>query len=103
MGLAVGVPGDAVLRGCRDRRAEAASLARVGAAAGIQVGGASGGPEQTSELPFASTLVCDASAEAGCDIRTIQELLGHLDVSTTMVYTHVLNRGGRCVKSPLDG
>jgi len=39
--------------------------------------------------------------EGGYDIRTVQELLGHKDVRTTMIYTHVLTRGGPCVKSPM--
>jgi len=40
--------------------------------------------------------------ESGQDIRTVQELLEHADVKTTMIYTHVLNRGGLAVLSPLD-
>lgn len=40
--------------------------------------------------------------QSGYDIRTVQELLGHKDVQTTMIYTHVLNRGGKGVESPLD-
>ena len=40
--------------------------------------------------------------EDGYDIRTVQELLGHKDVKTTMIYTHMLNRGGQGVRSPAD-
>lgn len=39
---------------------------------------------------------------SGYDIRTVQELLGHKDVKTTMIYMHALNRGGKVVKSPMD-
>jgi site-specific recombinase XerD len=40
--------------------------------------------------------------ESGYDIRTVEELLGHKDVKTTMIYTHVLNRGPSAVRSPVD-
>jgi site-specific recombinase XerD len=57
----------------------------------------SGSAKPTFRYSFATHLL-----QNGYDIRTVQELLGHKDVKTTMIYTHVLQRGAKAVKSPLD-
>ena len=62
-----------------------------------QAGIAKRGSCHTLRHSFATHLL-----EEGSDIRTVQELLGHKDVTATMIYTHVLQRGGRGVRSPLD-
>ena len=73
------------------------SLQRAVKTASRQAGLAKPASCHTLRHSFATHLL-----QSGYDIRTVQELLGHKDVSTTMIYTHVLNRGGKGVRSPLD-
>jgi integron integrase len=73
------------------------SLQRVVKSAALRSGIRKRVTTHTMRHSFATHLL-----ESGYDIRTVQELLGHADVSTTMIYTHVLNRGGRGVVSPID-
>jgi site-specific recombinase XerD len=74
-----------------------AILQRVVKAAAAKTGITKHATCHTLRHSFATHLL-----EDGYDIRTIQELLGHKDVKTTMIYTHVLNRGGKGVRSPVD-
>ena len=92
-GLTVDAATATLVRGHVDARRVQRAVKAAAARAGIS------GPVSPHTLrhSFASHLV-----EHGCDIRTVQELLGHADVSTTMIYVHALNSGDRKVLSPLD-
>src|SRR2546428_6617041 len=103
MGVAVGLSRDAHLLPSGDAPAPAAPPARVRAAASGEVGGQKGRHRQARHTPHVAPLLRDNLLEENHDIRTVQELLRHRDVTTTQIYTHVLNRGPSGVRSPADG
>jgi len=81
----------------RRHHAHASGLSRAVKAAVTESGINKRATTHTFRHSFATHLM-----ERGCDIRTVQELLGHSDVKTTQIYTHVIKRGGNAVRSPLD-
>ena len=102
MALAVGFSAGKPLEERKNQRRRTASCSRIDHSEGGKQRGEKGRFGQARHATPFDIRSPRSFWKNGYDIRTVQELLGHKDVKTAMIYTHVLNRGGKGVKSPVD-